>query len=381
MNLETGYAGLKLKSPVILGSAGISEKVENIRKAQQQGAGAVVMKSLFEIEKARKAPSPRFKLIKRGLKKNLPAVALYSYEQASVFDPERYAEEVRKAKKELEIPVIPSINCVTDEGWIKYAGLMQEAGADAIELNISCPHGPQVMGSWRITEQMARIVKLVKSKISIPAIPKLSPQSDDPLAVALSLEKNGADALTMFNRFTGLDIDIGTEQPIMHKSYAGFGGPWAIFNNLRWISAVYPKIKIPISASGGVTCGEDAVKYILAGASTVQVCTAVVLQGYEIIGDILKGVSKFMRDKGYSSPEEFRGKVNSRILNLEQVDRSTRYEWAIDNVKCSKCGLCRRVCIYGAVTVKNKIFQITDKCDGCGLCEQVCPSEAISRKK
>ena len=144
-DLATTYVDLKLRSPIIAGSAGITETVERMKKTQDNGAGAVVMKSLFEDEISRTSPTPRFKLIDygKGLKNNKSknGFSLYSYEQGSEWGLERYAEEVSKAKKELDIPIIASINCISEKGWIFYAKRIEKAGADALEINLSCPHG------------------------------------------------------------------------------------------------------------------------------------------------------------------------------------------------------------------------------------------------
>ena len=139
-NLETRFAGLTLKNPIIASSAGITETVERMRKCQDHGAAAVVMKSYFEKEISRQAPTPRFRIIHHNLQRD-KTFTLFSYEQASEWDLGRYAEEVAKAKAELDIKIIPSINCTTEEHWVESARTLEQAGADAIELNTSCPHG------------------------------------------------------------------------------------------------------------------------------------------------------------------------------------------------------------------------------------------------
>lgn len=380
-DLSTSYAGLSLKNPVIAGSAGITETAERMLRAEDAGAGAVVVKSLFEWEVTRKAPTPRFRILKEstGISRSY---VLYSYEQASVFDEQRYAEEIRRAKERLSIPVISSIACVTDEGWSRYAGLMEEAGADATELNLSCPHGAHIVVQRPVVEDMIHAIQVVKAATKrLPVFVKMTGQLTDPKSVALALQEAGADGVVMFNRFTGLDIDLETEQPILHGAYAGHGGPWAIHYPLRWISAVSPSLKIPISATSGVWKGEDVVKYLLAGATTVQCCSAIVTEGYPVIGRIVSGLAEFMERKGYRRIEDFRGAVCSRILGTEQVDRRSRFQARIDSEKCNACGRCNAVCIYEAIrgTGTEKRF-VAESCDGCGLCPEVCPTGAIGMK-
>lgn len=374
--LECVYAGVKLRSPVIVSSAGITGTVGRMKRCEENGAGAVVVKSLFEAEVTRIAPTPRFKVIKRD--RGAKSSVMYSYEQASEWGPERHSEEIRNAKKALKIPVIASINCVTDKGWIEYAKLMQDSGADMLELNMSCPHGPQIMSDMDIVKTFRLTTEIVRKAVDIPIIPKMTPQLTDPMSVAKMLEDAGADAVVMFNRFTGLDIDVEDEKPVMHGGYAGHGGSWALHYPLRWISAISPKLKIDVSASGGVSSWEDVVKYLLAGAKTVQVCTAVVVGGYGIIAGLKNGLEEWMTRKKYKSMDEFRGKICSKILSMDEVDRTHKYRAGIDESVCSGCGTCFKVCIYNAVEKDKKIYRTNKNCDGCGLCVDLCSKSAIN---
>lgn len=320
VDLTTKFVGLTLTSPIIVASAGITETVERMRKCQDYGAGAVVMKSYFEEAISRKSPTPRFKIIRHNLLKE-KTFTLFSYEQASEWDINRYAEEVSKAKSCLSIKIIPSINCTTDEGWFESAKILESAGADAIELNTSCPHGSITFRGKAVEETIFNSVRIVRSAVSIPIVAKISPMLTSPIGVVKELEKIGVNGVTIFNRMTALEIDIESETPIMHGGYAGHGGPWAIQYPLRWISEIRPKTSVDIAGSGGVSNWQDVVKYILAGANTVQVCTAIIMNGYEIISDLLEGLKKYMDKKGYNSVDDFRGKVCSKILGTYNIDR------------------------------------------------------------
>ncbi|SHF57300.1 dihydroorotate dehydrogenase (fumarate) [Caldanaerobius fijiensis DSM 17918] len=373
VDLSTTYAGLKLRSPLIAAAAGITGTLERLKKAEDNGIGAVVTKSLFQKEICRISPTPRFKIVKHA-----SSTTLYSYEQASEYGLYEYAEFIHRAKSELVVPVIASINCYTDDAWVEYGKLMEQAGADAIELNLSCPHGVHIMSGIDVIESMVATTKLMKNAVKIPVIPKMTPQSTNPASDALRLDEAGADGLVMFNRFTGLDIDVEKEVPILHGGYAGHGGPWSIMFSLRWISAVSPRVKCDISGSGGVMNGDDAVKYVLAGAKTVQICTAIILNGYEIIGRINREIEKFMESKGYTSIEDFKGKICNKIKSMDEVDRTQWAKAVIDQNRCTTCGLCARVCIYDGIGINGDKYFINNKCDGCGLCAEVCPVKAIS---
>jgi len=405
VDLTTEYVGLRLANPLVVASAGITETVDRLRRIE--GAGAAVMKSWFETDRARTSPTPRFRLLRRGMA-GFRSTTLYSFEQASGFDLDRYAEEVRRAKDAVDMPVFASANCVTDAGWVAWSRAMEQAGADALELNVSCPFGPQMMGqvgavsepavgarhavparrpgadaltcgaAATVEQEMQRITRLVKATVATPVATKMTPQLANPVAVAKTIEAAGADGLVMFNRFTGLDLDLDQERPIMHGAYAGHGGAWALQYVLRWISASYPAVSIPIASSGGVADGDDVAKLILCGATVVETCAAVVLGGPGAIPRLLRGLTRFMQAKGYMSPEEFRGKACARILESEEVDRRRLAVAAIDEAACTACARCARVCIYEAARPAGDKYEVVAAaCSGCGLCQQVCPADAI----
>lgn len=376
-DLAVDFAGLRLRTPVIAGSAGITGTVEGMRRAEDAGAGAIVMKSLFTKEVCRVAPTPRFRVLRQGRGRDR-SFALYSYEQASEWGPDRYAEEVRAAKEALSIPIIPSINCLTPEQWLDYSALMEQAGADAVELNLSCPHGPHLMEGHDVTREMIEMTRLVKEARRIPVIPKMTPQLNNPPGVAVALERAGADAIVTFNRFTGLDIDIETERPVMHGGYAGHGGPWSLLYTLRWLAAIYPAVTVPLSMSGGLAGWQDVVKAILAGATVTQTVTAVVMGGYGEITRMNEGLRRWMEEKEYASLAEFRGAVCDRIVGMEDVFREHVLRARIDPALCNECGICRRVCIYDAAVPATGTYVINDRCDGCGLCVEMCPTQAIA---
>lgn len=376
-SLETTYVGLKLPSPVVVASSGVSEKVPLMKIAEEHGAGAIVMKSLFEKEVTRVAPTPRFAILRHDLKSN-KSFTLYSYEQASVWGPDRYAKEVERACSEVGVPVIPSINCFTDDGWASYARLMESAGAPAIELNISCPHSSITFTGGEVVSNLLHAVEIVRAEVSVPIIPKLSGQLTAPLQVVHEVEKRKADGVVIFNRFAGLDIDIESERPIMHGGYAGHGGPWAMLYPLRWISEISPQTSLDISATSGAVVAEDVVKYLLAGANNVQLCTAIYMRGFKVIRELNDGLASWMAAKGYDRIDDFRGRVSGpAILGVDEVHREHHQVAQVDADLCIGCGICKEACIYFAPEIADKKATITRRCDGCGLCAYLCPKSAI----
>jgi dihydroorotate dehydrogenase (fumarate) len=379
-DLTVNTLGLTFRNPIVAAAAGTTETADRLKRCEDAGCGAAIIKSYFEYEPARHSPTPRFTVIRDSLGRD-KSFCLYSFEQANVYGLDEFAEEIRRAKESCEIPILASLNCVTEERWREAAKLVEQAGADAIELNVSCPHGVHAMSHADMMCEMTRALRAVKESVAIPAIPKMSPQLSQPGAVAQDLAAAGADAVTMFNRFTGLDIDLDTERPIMHGGYAGHGGPWAIHYVLRWITDVSPQLSVPIMSSGGVSDGGDVAKLILAGATLVQTCTAIVMQGYGVVGKLLAGLTEFMEKKGYARLEDFRGAVCARIKTNDEIDRLKRHVAEIEPDKCVKCGLCAKVCIYDAPQEEKKTYVIPEAaCDGCGLCPELCPTKAITMR-
>ncbi len=375
-NISTEYLGVKLKSPIIIAPAGITETAERITRCEENGAGAVVMKTLGELDIMRFSPTPRFRLLKKG--KGLNQFVLYSIEQASQFTPEEYAAEISRSRRLVNIPIIASITCGTEKMWVERAKLVEDAGAAALEINMACPHGIFASYGSGIEGYIAHITELVTSAIEIPVVPKLPSQLTEPMMVAKQVQEAGAKGVVIFNRFTGLDIDIDKQAPILHGGFAGHGGYHSIHYPLRWITEISPSLEIDISASGGVSRGRDAVKYLLAGATVVQVCTVVILNGYEVIKKINSEIADYMSKHNFTSISQFRGLVCDRILKLEEYDRRLSVRAVIDKEKCTGCGSCFKACFYKTIIPDGKIYQTTSECAGCGLCHELCEFEAIT---
>jgi len=379
-NLKSLYSkNLEVKNPVIAASSGLTGTVEQLKRLEDAGAGAAVMKSLFEDAQCRSDPSPRYKIIQRG-KGKLKSHSFYSYEQASKFGPEEYAGEIFRAKEAVDFPVIGSIACISDDGWDYYSRLVEEAGADAIELNLSCPYSDHTKNHRSAMEDfIIRTLSIVKKAVDLDIVCKMTPQLSDPVSTALVMQNNGASGITAFSRFAGLDIDIETEKPVMHGGYAGHGGSWSLFYALRWISEISSVIEIPISGSGGVQNGDDVVKFILAGASTIQVCTALYFEGFKVIKNYLDTLEKFMEEKEYADLNDFKNNVSDKILSMHQIDRKQRVKAVIMENECNSCDICRQLCNFYAIDIQyEKEYIINDNlCSGCGLCVEMCPRNAI----
>lgn len=378
--LKVNYGGLELRSPIILASSGITKAYENVKKADKYGAGAVVLKTKFQEPLMANSPTPRFTIIKRGQKDYCSTTNL-SYEQGYEYSIEEYCEDIKRCKENLEIKIIASIGCSTVECWQDWAKRVEEAGADAIEMNLSCPHSDYVMGALgHINTMVEQVVPTVKAAVKIPVFTKITPQIENPVVTAAIMQKCGSDGVVAFSRCLGMDIDIDKQEPIMHGGYGGHGGPWSIHYALRWISEMYPKMNIPISGCGGVVEWQDVVKYILCGSTTVQVCFLVYTYGYSVIEKLNQGLLAYMDKNGYMSIEDFKGNITGKIKGLKDVDRKKTLIASVDDKKCVGCSRCSDICIFDGIDFANKKASINEKCDGCGLCLYFCPSKAISMK-
>ncbi len=375
--LESNYQSLKLKNPLLAASAGTTKDVEHAKRAEDAGFAAVVLKSIQEEVVHRYNPFPRFAYIRNGIP-GFSADTFYSYEQAYEYGIEEYANEIRRVKEAINIPTIASINCVSIENWVSYSKCAAEAGADALELVPSCPIGMFLREGIDLDSIAVDVLKQVKNAVKIPVSIKLSLQLSNPARTALKLQEAGADGVIMFNRMTGIDIDIEQQRPILHGGVAGHGGPWVIQSNLRWLIEAAKHLTIPVSASGGVTRWEDVIKYLLAGASTVQIGTLIYLKGFQVVQEILQGIENYLEKENVSSLAALRGRAVQNFLSLDAADRSKKYVARVNDSECTHCRRCAPVCIYGALSFKGEVPEIDPAlCDGCGLCSQVCPKRNV----
>ena len=318
INLETTYMGLKLKNPVVVSSSGLTNSVRKIKILEEKGAGAVVLKSLFEEQITNEASH----LISSDPKNSgYPEAEDYIVNYVKGNSISNYLELIREAKKSVSIPIIASINCVSSKDWTSFAKEIEQAGADAIELNIFIVPNDKNKSSEAYEKLYYEIFKAVKKQVNIPIAMKLGIYFTNMMAVANRLNADGADALVLFNRFYEPDIDIDKMEM---TSAAVLSSPADIRKSLRFVGMISDKIRgIDISASTGIHNGEAAIKQLLAGAKTVQLCSTIYENGFDRVTDILADITKWMEKKEFKTVDEFRGK-----LSYGQVEDSAMYERA-----------------------------------------------------
>jgi len=319
--LEVEFLGYRLKSPIFVASGPASHDVKQIPIAEQMGAGGVVLKTVVpdKFNYMRYWPRPRYKLIdwdkKMGGKSRY--FTLYSYEQAYSGTVKDYFDFVEISKKTSNIMIIGSAFADEVDDWVYLAKGIEEAGADAIELDISSPHKP---GTLQFEKHFVEAVKSVVGNVKIPVLVKLGP-GPDVLYQAKVCKELGASAVTLCNRLRGLDIDVESGKPILHGYYAGVGGPWAKYYVFKHVCEVYNEVDITISATGGVIDWGDAVKYIMLGATTVQILSVIIVNGWETIKHINEGILNFLSEKGIEKLESIRGIAARNLVDPELIIR------------------------------------------------------------
>ncbi len=304
-DLSTEYLGLKLKNPIIAASSGLTGTLEGLLSLEKYGAGAVVMKSIFEEEILLQAEkdlkeAEEDPMIYSGLSETLDYIDLHIKEDKL----KNYLKLIADAKKNLTIPVIASINCISGEDWTHFTRKMEEAGADAIELNIFL--NPADFKNKEFEKAYFRITKKVLDVVKIPVALKISKYFTRLGLSVKALSETGVAGIVMFNRFFTPDIDI---DKISLTSASIFSTPDEQYETLRWIAIMSGKVDCDLAASTGIHSGDDVIKMLLAGASVVQIASTLYKNGPDQIARIHKRIEKWMTDKGFDSLEQFRGKV------------------------------------------------------------------------
>ena len=314
--LKTTFAGLELRNPIIVSSSGLTDSAEKNQKFYEAGVGAIVLKSLFEEQIMLEADW-------LGDPNMYPEGSDYLVEYVRQHKLSEYLELIKDTKKVCPIPVIASINCYQDAEWVGFAQQMEAAGADAIEINILALQTDMQYNYGSFEQRHIDILSHIKKTVRIPIIMKLGDNLTNPIALIDQLYANGAAAVVLFNRFYQPDINI---EKLEHISGEIFSNASDLANPLRWIGIASAVVdKIDYAASGGVANAESVVKAILAGASAVEVCSAVYLNTNAFIGEANRFLSAWMERKGFENIAQFKGKLN--IKDIKGVNTFERTQF------------------------------------------------------
>jgi len=315
-DLSTQYMGLKLRNPIIVSSCDLTKSVAGIKKCADAGAGAVVLKSIFEEQFLVKGEIPE-----AGHSIHPEALDYLRTGGLLEYAPQKICQTIEDAKKEVDIPLIASINCQTPKLWPSFAKQIYDAGADALELNIYfLPFDLEEPGS--VYEQNhIEILNRIKDEVSIPISIKLTSQITSIPNLAQRLADAGANALVLFNWFLEPDIDVD------NRTTRAIKGTGNLFQSLRWVALLADRVCCDISSSGGVKNSDDVVKLILAGSSAVQVCSIFYEKGLGEIESLLKGIQDWMKDNHFFSMDEFRGNLSffKQELSFRDIGEAEKY--------------------------------------------------------
>lgn len=378
-SLAVEFAGIRFPNPVVASAGPPTSKLAYIRQAFESGAGGVVAKTAVsgELAAMRVQPRPRFRLMDwDGLQAGSKRYVLYSIDQAYPGDLADYQEFLKAAVREAGgKPVLGSILAASPAEWAQMARQVEDAGVAGIELDPSCPHSLGEEALAAVTGATSAVCVAVR----IPVVVKL-PFRPDAADIASSVVAAGAKAVTIANRLPGTDFDLNTMGPVMHGSFAGQGGPHVKYAVMALIASMGRR-DYGISASGGVSSWEDAAKYMLAGASTVQVCSSIIVEGFGVIPRIVSGLEKYLEAKGCHAAQDICGRGRDRMLSLDRIARGGSSHARIDAEKCRGCGRCAVQCFSEAIMrSQDGKFQVEqERCSGCGLCcePRVCPAGAL----
>jgi len=314
-DLSTKYMGLHLKNPIVVASCSLSKNVDGIKKLADHGAGAVVMKSLFEEQVQREVVED----LEQHIGPSWHAEAYdYVNKMGMEFGPEVNLRVIEQAKRTVDIPIVASLNCITPHWWKDYAKQLESAGADGIELNIGYLVADVKKRSVDVENLYFKILEKVRGTVSVPVAVKLGPYFTSFAQFAYDLCSRGASAIVLFNRFYQFDIDVETSKI---KAGNPLSDPAEMSLPLRWVALLANRVNGDISASTGIYTAEQVIKQILAGANSVQLCSVLYKKGVEELGKILKGVESWMERHGVKSLDAIRGK-----LSLQESDKPELYE-------------------------------------------------------
>jgi dihydropyrimidine dehydrogenase (NAD+) subunit PreA len=385
MDLSVNFAGLRFRNPILASAGPLTDTYEKMERCIEAGIGGIVTKTIKD-EPEKTFPRPRLRAYESRPKK-FPLIGLQNIDGYSEFPIGAWKRWLGKLKgKYPSIPLIASITSSDPKKLARLAAQVESFGVDGIQLDLSCPHH-FLFGTGTAstdTDLTKRYVEAVRKQVKVPIIQKLTYNVVDITAIAKASVEAGIDGLVAIDTVRSLiGIDIEKGQPVL-PAFGGLSGgaikPLALFS----VASVAKAVTVPISASGGILKWEDAVEFMMAGATTVQLCTAVMWRGYRVIKEIADGIAHFMEEKGYKRPSDF---IGLALANLRQTVRDVAsrppFEISVNEESCAKnCQRCVDACMaagFAAILREPKAAVIdSSKCDGCGLCIGVCPTNSIA---
>lgn len=308
MNLKTTYLGLKLDSPLVPSASPLAESIDNLKRMEDEGAGAVVLHSLFE-EQIEQEARTLDHYLGHGAESFAEALTYFPEPRHFMFGPDEYLEHVRRAKQALSIPVFASLNGSSIGGWTDYALRIEQAGADGLELNLYEVPADIDTTSEEVEERYVEVVRHVHDVVTFPLAVKIGPHFTALAQMARRLARAGAAGLVLFNRFYQPDIDL---EELDVRPNVLLSTPQAMRLPLRWIAILYGRIQANLAATGGILNGHDALKMLMAGADVTMLCSALLRHGIPYLGTVRNEMVEWMEEHEYESVSQMQGSMSQR---------------------------------------------------------------------
>ncbi|TXH36868.1 MAG: NAD-dependent dihydropyrimidine dehydrogenase subunit PreA [Rhodospirillaceae bacterium] len=390
-DIRSNFVGIKSPNPFWLASAPPTDKEVNVVRAFKAGWGGVVWKTLGENPPVVNVSS-RYGALHLN---DSRMVGFNNIELISDRPLEINLQEIKKVKRDWpdRAMVVSLMVPCEEESWKRILPLVEETGADGIELNFGCPHGMSERGMGSAVGQVPEYVEMVarwcKQSTRMPVIVKLTPNVTDIRHPARAAKRGGADAVSLINTINSIcsvDLDLMAPTPVVdgkgtHGGYCGPAVKPVALNMTAEIARDAETQGLPISAIGGIGNWRDAAEFMALGAGTAQVCTAAMHHGFKIVDDMISGLKNWMDEKGYATIEDFRGRAVPNVTDWKFLNINFKSIAKIDQDKCIKCGLCHIACedtSHQAIAAnrlegKRRYEVIDEECVGCNLCSHVCP--------
>jgi len=388
-DLSIKFCGVNFKNPVIAASATPTRDAECMIECIKAGCGGIVPKTPSPARLEQVYPSPCYYIMYPEEARHGGYYSLYSSAFLAEWPPEEYLEIVKKVRPvavEHDCKIIGSIMGGNFEDWAKFTEMYAPV-SDILELNMACPFGSELEGTKgnlisADPELAVKVVETVRQHTDLPLIAKLSAEGGDLAHLCKYLARSGAlNGVHLTHRFGGLEIDIETGEPILSgTASSGYGGPWAAPISRKWCARVASSTSLDINGGMGIDNWRDAVAFIMAGASVVQICAAAMVRGFKVYKETVEGINHFLDTHNYKSIYDIKGLSLPKIKSADMVPRIDTYKPTArvkDDGNCVACGDCLNVCFHHAITVDDMAHMDPEKCSGCGLCVQMCPTSAI----
>lgn len=329
MDLTTTYMGLQLRSPLVPSASPLSEDIDNIKRMEESGAAAVVMHSLFE-EQLRLERHELHHHLTQGTESFFEALTYFPEPHSFRVGPEEYLNHIRRAKEIVKIPIIASLNGSSLGGWTDYARQIEQAGADALELNIYYVPTDMELTGAQIEQNYIDILRTVKATVTMPVAVKLSPFFTNMANMAKQLDEAGADALVLFNRFYQPDINI---KALEVEPNVILSTPQAMRLPLRWIAILYSRINASLAATSGIHKGQDVLKLLMAGADVTMLCSVLLRHGIQHLQVIEQEMRQWMEEHEYESVQQLQGSMSQQNCPDKSAFERAQYMRSLSTYK------------------------------------------------